>query len=396
MRYGNATMLCMLAVGAVWGVSNGCGSSGDSSVFGPGNSSGTLSGGSGTNTGGSLTGGTGNTGTGILTTGSTGTGNTSTGTGGGDACSADTSDSSSIPSDIFIMLDKSGSMNCPAADSNCEMPPNPITHPTRWEAFTMAVSGFVSSPAANGIGVGIGHFSAGSGCDVATYARPDVPIAALPGNAGAINNAVMALMPGSNTPTVPALQGALQYATQYTQNTPGRAASVVFITDGLPNGCNSTIPAAAMAAQNAFMGTPSIKTYVIGLGNTANLDQIALAGTGNATHYFPATGDVTTALVNALTKISGAVTCDYVIPMNGMVDPLNVNIQVTPGGGMTQQVGYVGSAAMCTAMGGWYYDNPTKPTKVTLCPQTCDPLKATANSKVQVLYGCPRKGPGVN
>ena len=27
-------------------------------------------------------------------------------------------------------------------------------------------------------------------------------------------------------------------------------------------------------------------------GDTAALDQIALAGTGNATHYFPATGDV--------------------------------------------------------------------------------------------------------
>jgi von Willebrand factor type A domain len=338
---------------------------------------------------------------GILTTGTggpTGAG-TSTGTGGGDACSTQASDSNSIPSDIFIMLDKSGSMNCPAADSACEMPPNPIVHPTRWEAFTQAVNGFVNSPQAAGIGVGIGYFSQGTNnaaCNVGTYATPTVPIAALPGNAGAITNAIGGLMPGGNTPTVPALQGALQYATAYTNMTPGRAASVVFITDGLPNGCNSTINAAAMAAQQAFQGMPSIKTYVVGLGATAALDQIALAGTGNATHYFPATGDVAAQLTAALTTISGAVTCDYVIPTNGQVDPLNVNISVSVGGGGSQVVGYVGSAAMCGAMGGWYYDNPTKPTKVTLCPQTCDPLKATPNSKVQVLYGCPRVGPGVN
>jgi hypothetical protein len=51
---------------------------------------------------------------------------------------------------------------------------------------------------------------------------------------------------------------------------------------------------------------------------------------------------------------------------------------------------------MCGATGGWYYDNPAAPTKVTLCPQTCGPLQMTANSKVQVLYGCPRVGPGIN
>jgi hypothetical protein len=180
----------------------------------------------------------------------------------------------------------------------------------------------------------------------------------------------------------------------YTQSTPGRAASVVFITDGLPNGCNSTIAAAAMLAQASFMANPSIKTYVIGLGNTMALDQIALAGTGNATHYFPATGDVTTQLTAALTKIAGAVTCDYTIPMG--VDSSKVNIQVTPGGGMTQVVGRVAGAAGCAANnGGWFY-NGMPPTSVTLCPQTCDPLKATPNSKVQVLYGCPSIGPGVN
>src|SRR5258706_10021460 len=100
MRYGNATMFCMLAVGVVWGLSGGCGSSGSPSVFetgsgGPGATS--------TTTGGIST-GTGSTAAGIMTTGvGTGgitTGGSSTGTGGGDACSTQASDSNSIPSDL--------------------------------------------------------------------------------------------------------------------------------------------------------------------------------------------------------------------------------------------------------------------------------------------------------
>src|SRR5689334_550653 len=133
MRYGNATMFCMLAVGVVWGLSGGCGSSGSTSVF-DNTGTGAISGSSGTNTTtGGISTGTGSTGAGIMTTGTGGiSSGSSTGTGGlgGDACAAQASDSNSIPSDIFIMLDKSGSMNCPAADSACENPMMPYTHPT--------------------------------------------------------------------------------------------------------------------------------------------------------------------------------------------------------------------------------------------------------------------------
>jgi len=402
MRYGNASMICMLTVGVVYGLSGGCGNSGNSSVF---QGSGGLTTGTGTNTG-TATGGTltGSTGSGIMTTGTGGTLTGGSGTGGPNsdaACANQVSDSSAIPSDIFIMLDKSGSMNCPAAENGCTNPPMMLTHPTRWEAVTTAINSFVSAPANANIGVGIQFFALGGNngqCNIAGYANPAVAIAPLSMSAMAISNAIAANMPAGNTPTVPALTGALNYARTYTMNTPGRAASVVFVSDGLPNdNCNpqSSIPRAVTAATTAFNGMPSIKTYVVGLGDVAALDEIALAGTGGVTHYFPATTDVATQLAAALTTIAGAITCDYVIPTTGMVDPKNVNIQVSVGGGALTSVGYVGTAAMCTANGGWYYDNPAAPTRITLCPQSCDPLKATMGSKVQVLYGCPTIGPGV-
>jgi hypothetical protein len=272
-----------------------------------------------------------------------------------------------------------------------------IVHPTRWEAVTTAINGFVNAPSSAGIGVGLGFFTAltGNACAVGSYSTPNVPIAPLPGSAGAISMAIAGTAPSGNTPTVPALQGALAYAGTYTRSTPGRSAAVVFVTDGLPNGCSSTIPAATMASTTAFGATPQIKTYVIGLGATASLDQIALAGSGGATHYFPATGDVAGQLGMALKTISGAITCDYVIPV-GTVDPKKVNVTVTPGGGMAQTPNHVAGAANCGGGGGWYYDNDAMPTKITLCPQTCDPLKTTMNSKVQVIYGCPPLGVPVN
>jgi len=97
--------------------------------------------------------------------------------------------------------------------------------------------------------------------------------------------------------------------------------------------------------------------------------------------------DVTAALSKALTSITGMITCNYAIPAGS--DPRLVNVQTALGQGMTTSLFKVDSAAACGATGGWYYDNNATPTAIVLCPQTCDPLKATANSGVQVVYGCP-------
>jgi len=188
------------------------------------------------------------------------------------------------------------------------------------------------------------------------------------------------------------------YAKSYTLATPGRTAAVVFVTDGLPNGCNSTVAGAATIAQTAFTGTPPIKTYVVGLGATAGLDTIALAGSGGTQHYFSATGDVTAALTAALKQITTqAIGCDYAIPTSGnALDYGAVNVQVTVGAvGTPTFVGKVDNAAQCSTLGGWYYDvnPPGLPTKLTLCPQSCGPLTVTESSKVEVLFGCASQPP---
>jgi len=209
---------------------------------------------------------------------------------------------------MFIMMDKSVSMGCSASNDTCDnmtvglQPP-----PTRWSAATDAINAFLASPSSTGIGVGIGFFEGPDFCNAAAYAVPTVPIEALPGTASAISSALATNSPGGTTPTEPALAGAIEYAKAYTTSAPEHKAVVVFVTDGMPNGCNSTVSGAAAIAQAGYSGTPSVKTYVVGLGATAALDQIALAGSGGVDHYFSASGDVSTRLLTALETISKAI-----------------------------------------------------------------------------------------
>jgi hypothetical protein len=408
MRFVHTSSLSLFSLSIVSVLSWACASKDASSTFsgstGSGNATGPGSGPGSGPTGSGPGSGPGSTGTGIhVTTGSGGSG------GGGSVdrdanCGKINQGTKQIPIDIFIMQDKSGSMECPAADDMCSGNiPMPLVHPTRWEATTMALNTFVTSPQANGIAVGLGLFSPNRGgnnnaeCVAATYATPVVPIAPLPGNAAAFTAAVNATMPAGDTPTTPALQGALDYARAYTMAQMGqRTAAVVLVTDGLPsaNNCNPrpTIPAAAMAAMNAFNGTPQIKTFVIGMGATASLEEIALAGSGGMTHFIPTAGDVVGTLTAALTSISGMVTCSYAIPPGS--NPALVNVQITVGQtGMPTDIGKVTDLAACGPPGGWYYDNNITPTQIVLCPQTCDPVQMTADSGVEVLYGCPSEPP---
>ncbi len=316
------------------------------------------------------------------------------------ACAAESRDSTLIATDLFIMVDRSVSMGCGAADTACDNPatnPTATVPPTRWTAVTDAISAFLNAPTSVGVGAGLGFFglSGADFCNVAAYATPAAAIAALPASATNIVDTIKKNSPGGTTPTVPALQGSINYATSYTMATPGRTAAVVFVTDGLPNGCSSSVASATTLAQTAFMGTPSIKTYVVGLGFTMNLDAIALAGSGGAHHYFPAQGDVTAALSTALKQISQQVIkCDYTIPTMGQaLDYGRVNVQTKVGmAGTPGLVGNVSDATQCSAAGGWYYDvSPGaagKPSKITLCPQSCDPLSNANGSSLKVLIGC--------
>lgn len=87
------------------------------------------------------------------------------------------------------------------------------------------------------------------------------------------------------------------------------------------------------------------------------------------------------------------VACELAIPVAeaGAVDPDKVNVRIDDGTNPAATIARVADAAACGGAAGWYYDSPTAPTKVLLCPAACDAVQSSGAAKpprVDVLFGC--------
>jgi len=247
---------------------------------------------------------------------------------------------------------------------------------------------------------GVGNFCNGAivknvSCDPSDYGQPVVPIAELPGNKDAFIQAINDKDPdGDATPTQPALAGTLIYANQWAVDHPTHLVHVLYATDGLPNNCTyNSIDGAATAAKTAFEGVPSVPTFVLGLGDLDDLNEIASSG-GTGEAYISNGATVADTLVDVFNDIRAAGACIFLIPQpeDGEIpDYDRVNVYYTPlGASEPEAVPYVGDESQCDPVeGGWYFDDPTKqnPTKILLCPATCDGVKLSEEGVV-VELGC--------
>jgi hypothetical protein len=88
------------------------------------------------------------------------------------------------------------------------------------------------------------------------------------------------------------------------------------------------------------------------------------------------------------------VACELPIPAPdaGTVDPSLVNVRVTDDTAAPVTVPRVKDESACAGGEGWYYDADIAPTKVFLCPQSCEGAQSkgagTKLPKVEVLFGC--------
>jgi hypothetical protein len=301
-----------------------------------------------------------------------------------------------IPIDLYFMMDKSSSLN--TFDFGQTV--------SRWTAVSRAMKAFINSPKSVGLGAGIAFFpridSAGNPlCGAADYAFPVVPVGIVPAVVPAITAGINAQVLASGTPTTPALQGAHIYARGRAQS--GRMAAVVIVTDGQPRQCSSTIETTAAVATLASAGNPSIKTYVLGVGPSLSaLNAIAAAG-GTGRAYLAESGGEAelTAALDAI-RLS-AQSCAYLIPEQGRTTadriPAKVAIRVGPDGAPIP-VGQVSGLNACRDDTGWYYERPVgggtdrSPTRVTLCPASCDSVVRTSGSHLDVMVGCEDAGAG--
>jgi hypothetical protein len=302
-----------------------------------------------------------------------------------------------IPLDIYVMFDQSGSM------LNLEQ-----GGVTRIDAVRSAVGQFLKDPATAGMGVGIGYFGyqeiGHTSCDPADYDNADVGVAELPGNAQPIIDSLAGRMPTGETPSGAAIRGACTYAKQWKTDHPGREVVILLVTDGLPEApvtcgdkragpCCPTLPDAVTATTDCLTGSPSLKTYVLGVGPYLdNLAQIATGGSKMA--YLVSGGDVSKQVFDALNRIRAAaqIPCDLTIPAppgGHTIDLTRVNVIRTSASCETTTIGYRESASSCDDMGGWYFDDPSAPQKVVLCKKTCDDV-SVPGEQLMFSIGCDR------
>jgi hypothetical protein len=291
------------------------------------------------------------------------------------------------PVDIYIMFDKSASMQG-----------------AKWQAATKAMSDFFSAKQNAGLRVAL-RFFPDNGCDetcsVKACATPEVSLGELSDQAApqdvqeqALISALAKQSPSGNTPTSAALDGAYAWAEALLSSQPADKIVVVLITDGSPTDCNTNgqylVDRAKLALQSR-----GVLTFVVGLeGSDANLLHAVAKAGGTKTALLVSTANAQAELQNAFDAIKkGSVSCEYLMPKSAPdtpIDPAKVNVIYQPNGGSQKTVvGKVSSKASCTVdKGGWYYDDPKSPTKIVFCPATCALVQSDEKADIEVLIGC--------
>jgi hypothetical protein len=254
----------------------------------------------------------------------------------------------------------------------------------------------------------------GLNCDVATCAQPLVlpglltaDIAPTDAQEAALVAAVQASVPpgpeipnpNPATPTSAALGGAAQWATMHQLANPDDQAVIVLITDGEPQGCDMNANNIAQIAADAYTQS-GVLTYAVGLtgSSEAQLNQIAMAGGTNTAFFVADGGTATQDLLAALLAIRGMpVACDFPLPEatagGQTIDPALINVNYTLGGTADVELGLVGGAAECADKQAWYYDDPTNPTRIMLCPAACASVTNDPSVQIKILAGCKPRPP---
>jgi hypothetical protein len=301
-------------------------------------------------------------------------------------CASTAIEAELAPLTMFIAYDKSGSMQ----------------NNNKWNNAKAGMKSFFADPTMEEVEVALRFFPNGqcdeNSCNVDACAMPDVDVGALTAESipsdiheQLLNNALDVIFPNGATPMRAALEGGIQWALAYETLHRHNKIVVILVTDGEPNGCGSIGNVASVAAEGFAQG---IVTYAVGLegSNEGQMQQVAQAGGGKS--FFIGNGNASADLLAALQEIRGEqLACELLIPMPQDGQPFQpnlVNVKYTKGpmlGGGEEQFGNVPNEAACVD-GGWYYNDPTNPETIILCPQTCDRVSLDPEGSLQVLLGC--------
>lgn len=149
-------------------------------------------------------------------------------------------------------------------------------------------------------------------------------------------------------------------------------------------------------ATTAWPATASISTTTCGAGaDGPGTGHQALSKLTGGLRYPICNNTNFNAIFNAIAASvveKSTAECDYEVPSGTSFDVDDTTVRYTTLSGTTDvstKLTRATSAATCSAT-GWYYDDPSNPQTITLCPTTCNTVKGDDNARVWVEFGCPR------
>ncbi|HPB97849.1 MAG TPA: hypothetical protein PKW66_18145 [Polyangiaceae bacterium] len=337
------------------------------------------------------------------------------------ACAASRVEVTLTPLDMYIMLDRSGSMVEPGyswspkptggitiTGGDCNYDPAVPPLNSRWCYSVYALSGYFKSAEASGNRAALQVFPVGTmnTCPPPDFlATPLVGYQTLTGGAQTLINALNNADPlGSITPTKAALHGIAGFTSA--NKTSGRITIGILITDGIPNSCAPDDGATLGSIVDAHLKATGIRTYVISMTGVSPagyqvLEAIAskggapshtqyCSGSISPCHFYDVGNGDSAVFKEVLKKIQqNAIGCSYSLPTTdaGVVDLDQIAVQYTPGGtGTPIDLERVNAVGACKN-NAWYYDNASPP-NIVLCPSTCAVVEKDDNPRVDILVGC--------
>ncbi len=330
--------------------------------------------------------------------------------GEGEACREVVFAAQSNPVNVLVLLDRSTSMLEPADAA--------VPGVSRWDAVTAALRAFVNSPQAENANVGLQFFGLTNGaddCAVDKYATPAVPVGPLVANRAALLEAIDTTLPGSLTPTAPAVAGALQYALTVAQQ-PANAETptvMVLASDGIPSECGplgpdgqpivsfrEIIDTLRSFSTPAVATQPSVRTFIVGTRELQNNAQ-ALAEAGGGQAFLVGGGvagapagasDLEARFLDALLSIVvRPLDCEIDVPQTApdtgeSIDFEAVRVRFTgASSGTVTEFPRANGPQSCGLDRAWFYEDASPPQKIFLCREACDSLGA---GELKLELGC--------
>jgi hypothetical protein len=313
------------------------------------------------------------------------------------------------PVNVLILLDRSTSM--------LELADASTPGVTRWDAVTGALRAFVNSPQAQGANIGLQFFGLQNGaddCGVDKYVTPAVPVAPLATNRAALLAAIDGTLPGSLTPTAPAVAGALRYALTVAQQPANAEVPTVMVlaSDGIPSECGPTGPdGQPIVSFREIIDTlksystppvdaagtptqPSVRTFIVGTRELQN-NAAALADAGGGQAFLVGGGtpgaDLEARFLDALLSIIvRPLDCEIDVPQTApdTGEAINfeaVRLRFTGASGTVTEFPRADGQQGCGNNLAWFYEAASPPTKIFLCRRACESLGA---GELKLELGC--------